>query len=237
MDINRAFEVLNGVDISPEEGVDGPFITGGPMSPIGLDIPIRSIYYQNDSAKVKIWLKFGIGVNDWRELSAQDIPFDPTGYLNFDPTDTDVEKALAKIGNFSIGEIAQIEGFVSNNEETTTSNGWVSKSGFPWTTVGVKTAGTFSLRWFAEVGQTKATRNFGFRVRWRPAGGSWSILSELPLLTVSRDNNKFQQSGFKQITLPVDNNIQIDFQHGQTTDGFASILSNVSVEVRRIGDL
>lgn len=136
----------------------------------------------------------------------------------------------------SFDDITEAEGFVSNGTEQTASDGWVSKTGFPWTTTETKTAGKFSLRWFMEVGQTKATRNFGYRVLWRPTGGAWTILSEISSATVAKDGNKGQQSGFKEITLPTDNTIEMDIQHGQTIDGFESIISNVSVEVRRLGD-
>jgi hypothetical protein len=104
----------------------------------------------------------------------------------------------------SIGDITQAEGFISNGTEQTTSDGWVSKSGFPWTTIGTKTAGQFSIRWFAQVGQTKTNRNFGFRVLWRPTGGTFEVLGEVQL-TVNRDGDVIMQSGFKNVTLPSDN--------------------------------
>lgn len=135
----------------------------------------------------------------------------------------------------SLGDITEAEGFVSNARETTTSDGWVSKSGFPWTTANTKTAGQFSIRWFAQVGQTKTNRNFGLRIRWRPAGGIFADLAEVNL-TVNRDGDVVMQSGFKEVTLATDAQIEIDLQHGQTTQGQSSILENVSVEVRRIGD-
>ena len=128
-----------------------------------------------------------------------------------------------------MGDITQAEGFSSVAQETTTSNGWVSKSGFPATSASIKTAGQFSIRWSATVGQTKANRNFGFRVQWRPTGGVFSVISSVDL-SVPRDNDAFMQSGFQEVTLPTDNTIEVDVQHGQTTDGFASILENVSIE-------
>lgn len=103
MDINRAFEVLNGLDISPSEGVDGPFYTGGPMSPVGLNLPTRTFYVQNDpSNKVKVWLKFGAGVNDWRELSAEDIPFNPANAENI--TATNLQDLGEQLANRPFGK-------------------------------------------------------------------------------------------------------------------------------------
>lgn len=169
-----------------------------------------------------------------RLLTADITDFDPSNGAAFDPADTDVELALNRLANQTFDDVTEAEGFVSNAQETTTSDGWVSKSGFPFTTTSPKTAGKFSVRWFAEVGQTKTNRNFGFRVRWRPAGGTWADLASVQL-TVNRDNDVIMQSGFKEVTLPSNGDIEIDVQHGQTTQGSASILQNVSVEVRRLG--
>lgn len=223
-------------DESNGDTIEGPYYTGGPSSPIGLDLPTSTFYVQNTSQGNLIWKKIGAGVNDWRELSAQDIPFDPTGQLNFDPTDTTVDLALQKFGGFSVSDLTEAEGFTSNTLEQTASDGWVSKTNFPWLTTEIKTSGLFSLRWFMEVGQTKATRNFGFRVLWRIEGGVWAVLSEIASSTVSRDGNTIMQSGFKEVSVLADSKIEIDVQHGQTTAGFQSIMSNVSVEVRRISN-
>lgn len=171
----------------------------------------------------------------WKQIVASWVSFDPTGLLNFEATDTNVDLALQRIGNFSVGDLTEAEGFTSFGQETTNSTGWVSKSGFPVTSAQVKTAGEFSLRWSAEVGQTKTNRNFGFRTRWRPSGGTWEDMGTVNL-SVNRDGDVMMQAGFREVTLPTNNNIEIDIQHGQTTSGQSSIIQNVSVELRRIGD-
>lgn len=234
MNINKADEVLHGLITNPDETTDGPFYTGGPSSPVGLDLPERTFYLQNISGGVLIWRKFGVGNNDWRQLSAEDLPYAPVG-LNFDPADTDVKKALDRIGGFSVTDLTQAEGFTDSAQENTSSDDWVSKTNFPIVTVNEKTAGKFSLRWSANVGQTKNGRNFGFRVLWRPTGGVFAVLSSVQL-SVSNDGSVLMQSGFKEVDLLADSTIEMDIQHGQTTDGFESIIKDVSVEVRRIGN-
>lgn len=72
----RALETQNGLRVT-DEGIEGPFITGGPTSPVGLNLIVDTIYFQNTVSGVLIWKKFGAGVNDWRQISAQDIPFVP----------------------------------------------------------------------------------------------------------------------------------------------------------------
>ena len=77
MDIDKAYSVDNGLIIDEDTG--GPFYTGGTASPVGLDLPEKTFYLQTVSGGVLLWRKYGVGVNDWRQLSAQDIPFDPAG--------------------------------------------------------------------------------------------------------------------------------------------------------------
>jgi len=73
MDVSKAFSVDNGFIIDEENG--GPFITGGTASPIGLDLPTSTIYVRPTATGVETWKKYNTGVNDWREISAQDIPY------------------------------------------------------------------------------------------------------------------------------------------------------------------
>jgi len=44
---------------------NGPFFTGGASSPVGLDLPVGTIYGQTASTGLKLWRKYNTGVNDW----------------------------------------------------------------------------------------------------------------------------------------------------------------------------
>lgn len=100
INIDRAFEIDNGVIINdPDTGDTSPFITGGPASPVGLDLPIDTLYLQKSGTKPLLWQKFGAGTSDWRQLSAVDIPFDPTG-TDIDASATDVQAAIESLSNF-----------------------------------------------------------------------------------------------------------------------------------------
>ena len=233
MDINKAYSVDNGVIIDEENG--GPFYTGGTASPVGLDLPTQTFYVQPTAGGPILWRKFGVGVNDWRQLSAQDIPFDPSGYLNFEAGDTDVDLALKRFGGFSVSDLTEAEGHTREEQESTTSNGWVSMTTFPFLTTLSKTAGKFSIRWSANVGQSKTNRNFGFRARWRPEAGTWVVLSEIET-SVNRDGDLIMQGGFKEVTLASNAKIEVDLQFGQTTQGNNALIENGSMELRRLGD-
>ena len=107
MDINKAFEAENGFIVNTGDG-NGPFITGGIASPVGLDLDTRTIYIQtNASSKILIWQKFGAGVNDWRQLSAEDILFDVSS-LTSDSPDltglTETQETVEALANRHFGK-------------------------------------------------------------------------------------------------------------------------------------
>ena len=233
INIDKAFEVdQDGISVTDTNGTALLYFASGVGDPTGSAAPINTWYVRNDNNL--LYYKFGVGNNDWRQIRSNDLTFDPTGLLNFDGSETDVYQALAKLGNQSIGDIAEIENFTSTVRETTTSDGWVSKAGFPWTS-GPKTAGVFSVRWFYEVGQTKASRNFGYRTLI--TSPTADTLSEIAIASVRSDNDLIQQSGFQDYALLADGSITVDVQYGQTTQGNSAIMQNVAVEVRRVGDL
>jgi hypothetical protein len=112
MSYDKAFEVEHGFLIE-----NGPFVTGGAASPIGLNYPTDTLYLQNTVNGVLLWMKFSTGVNDWRRISAKDIPFDPsTSSLVSTTTQTVIEElntllnsgAVASPGyHFSRGGLVQ----------------------------------------------------------------------------------------------------------------------------------
>ena len=86
-DKNRAYEIENGIIINDANGDEAFFLTGGASSPVGLDLPVNTVYLQADAAGILYWRKFSTGVNDWRQLSAKYKPsnnFNPQilGYYN-----------------------------------------------------------------------------------------------------------------------------------------------------------
>lgn len=232
INIDKAHEFdKNGFSIGDDNGNVLFYMTTGSGAPSG-PAPINTWYFDKDSRL--LYYKFGALDTDWRQIRSADIAFNPTGYLNFQPTDTNVHLALARFGNFSVADLTEAETASQGVQDSTTSNGWVSRSGFPFLTAGVKTAGTFSLRWSTEIGQTTKNRNYGLLIRWRPEGGIWATLSSVELSN-SRNNDFITQSGFKEVVLLANSKIEVDMQFGQTTGGGTCLIRNSSLEVRRIG--
>jgi len=124
MDIDKAFEITNGVVTNPDTNTEGPFYTGGPSDPTGLDLPERTFYLQNSAGGVVIWRKFGAGVNDWRQLSAEDIPYDPSNTLGY--SQTEVQAIIEALGNNPWGKDFNVEEKTAS--ETTTGSSFTTYS-------------------------------------------------------------------------------------------------------------
>lgn len=63
---DKSYEVDNGFTVK-----DGPSITGGSSSPIGLDRPTSTIYIQTEATGIKIWRHFSTNVNDWQTINQE----------------------------------------------------------------------------------------------------------------------------------------------------------------------
>lgn len=60
---SKAFAVQSGVLIN--DSLSGPFITGGPGSPVGVDAPVGTVYLQPIASGFDLWEKQGAGPNQW----------------------------------------------------------------------------------------------------------------------------------------------------------------------------
>lgn len=68
MNYSKAYEVYNGLLVINEDfgnTTDGPFLTGGPSLPFGLNLPTNTFYVQTDMDGITLWRKYGNGTNDW----------------------------------------------------------------------------------------------------------------------------------------------------------------------------
>jgi hypothetical protein len=166
--LNRAYEVNNGIVINE----DGAYLTSGSSSPVGLDLPVRTIYLQLTASGLIYWRKFAAGVNDWRQLSAQDIPFDNT-IAQFPNNPQDIQAALEesrgarfqyvqfqRIGqmNFDQYLFAGLDQGNTNRESGDTSNGYQFTGSAPQTVAftGTVDNATASIRGIAQSTGTPA---------------------------------------------------------------------------------
>lgn len=107
VDKTKAFEVPEGLLLTDENGNEGPFITGGASSPVGLALSTNTIYVQNTTTGITFWQKFGVGNNDWRKYPASEAFFNTTGLTTESPdliNKDNVQNAIAAIANRAFGK-------------------------------------------------------------------------------------------------------------------------------------
>lgn len=66
-----------------DEENDGPFYTGGVASPIGLDLPVSTIYTQVTPTGVILWKHNSATVTDWTPITAEIFSSAPSPYILF----------------------------------------------------------------------------------------------------------------------------------------------------------
>lgn len=165
---------------------------------------------------------------------AEEVAFDPTG-TGFDPSVESVDDALRQIDTLDLETLTEFEAFESESNQTTTSNGWVTKSGYPFTSA-AKEAGRFVIDHTAEVGNSDKEKQTGHRVQWRPGtAGSWQTLVDIRN-AVSVDGRTELRTGFNIIDLPSDGPFQVRIQFGQTDDGGTGTIRNANIKIGRVGD-
>lgn len=130
----------------------------------------------------------------------------------------------------NIEALTEFESFSSPGTESTTSNSWVTKSGYPYTS-SPKTAGTYVVDFTAQVGQSNKDREVGSRIQWRlGTTGTWNTEAEI------RDgvsaNGQFQlRTGFFEIVLPADGVFQLRWQYGQTDEGGTGSIKQANIKL------
>lgn len=142
---------------------------------------------------------------------------------------------MLPLDNIPVDALTEFEAYASDNTQSTTSNGWVTKAGYPYTTE-VKTAGQYVIDFTAEVGQTDKEKQVGFRVQWRQGtSGSWVKLSDTRN-GVSTDDEYALRTGFRLVTLPIDTEFQVRLQWGQTDDGGSGLIRNAGIKIGKVAE-
>lgn len=141
----------------------------------------------------------------------------------------DAEELLQAVGVVSPGT----EAFSSPGQQSTTSGGWQTKSGYPYTTT-PKTAGDYIINHTAQVGNTDKQKQAGHRVQWRPGtSGAWQTLVDIR--DANSVDNQFQlRTGFNIVTLASDDVFQVRIQYGENDDGGTTRIREANVIIERV---
>lgn len=169
-----------------------------------------------------------MAIRSWITQVASSLFFDNDG-TGF--TATNVQDAIIEAQTIAIG-LAEIQAFNDDSTQSTTSNGWVTKSNFPWTTA-MLPAGDYVVTFSAELGQSDKEKNVGYRVQWREGtSGTWLDLTSI-VNGLSIDDGYELRTGFRVITVSSTSVIQVRVQFGQTDEGGTGRIRNAGVSVTR----
>lgn len=187
-----------------------------------------------DRYKVIIAEKNGteLEFNEELSLDADKVYFDPS------TTDLIAENIQAAIeemmsGNIPVESITEFEAFSSPSSETTTSNNWVTKSGYPYTT-DIKSAGSYVVNYTAQIGNSANNSEVGFRVQWREGiTGTWLDVVDIRR-QIARANDVNLTTAFSIVELTTPTEFQIRIQWGQTDSGGTGFISEANIMIGKV---
>jgi hypothetical protein len=187
-------------------------------------IRYKVLYYERDGQE------FSAGVE--LDLNGENVFFDNTDTGLTAENLTDAIKEL----------LTNFESYSSSSLQTTTSNGWITKSGngttdtgYPFLTT-IKPAGVYVVDYVAKVGQTKKSKLVGSRLEYRIGGtGTWIVLEKSEVInSFSLDNDNELRSGWDIIEIASDDTIEFRWQFGQTTNGGIGVISYADIKLSKV---
>lgn len=115
---DKAFEVdEDGYAITDDDGNVLAYLCAGSGDPDGSSAPINTWYFRTDNNL--LYYKFGAGVNDWRQITAEDIAFDNTN-LKFNASDA--FNAIKEIRDDTVFAIDNLISSLNGNHNITVSD-------------------------------------------------------------------------------------------------------------------
>lgn len=159
MSRNRAFEAENGFLIE-----NGPFVTGGTSSPVSSVVAqAGDLYVQNSGSKPILWQCTGPTNTDWRQLSAEDIPFSNSSLTTNSPDligQNQLQQAIQALSNRDFGKNFN-QSYTSGNF-TTTSTTFVNMQTIPSTAI---TSGDYIIFFHGRFLKTLLPARVGVRMQ------------------------------------------------------------------------
>lgn len=163
---------------------------------------------------------------------ADETPFDPTG-SDFDPSVDNVGQALRELDQITIDTLTEFEAFESPSQESTTSNSFVTKSGYPYTTSS-KSTGFYAIDYTTQVGQGSNNKISQMRVQWRQGtSGTWIDLIDTQ--SELRDVGFVPWSGFSIVELTSAGVFQVRIQYANPGAG-SCIIKEANIKVGKVSD-
>lgn len=139
-----------------------------------------------------------------------------------------------KTSTVAIDDLTEFEIFSSDSIESTTSDLWITKTGYPYTTT-LKTTGTYILDYSCNMTNSLKQKGTGTRVQYRELGDvDWITIQGSELLGgVNVSNEYILRTGFHEIEVTADVELEIRWQFGQTTSGGTGRIKDASVKIAK----
>ena len=156
---------------------------------------------------------------------------------DFDPMTSGLTSLFVgpAIRELTAGTLGLVESFTDDPQESTTSNGWVTKNNYPYVSA-VKPADTYVIDFYALIGQSDKEKKAGSRLQWRPNNsGSWTTLFSVSN-GVSTDDEFDPRSGFREIVLGSPSTIAVRWQFGDTDEGGTCFIKDAGIKIARKGN-
>jgi len=166
----------------------------------------------------------------------QEVPLDADRVF-FDNAGNDfvadgVQDAIVEARDTGTGFFAQ-EVFFEATPSSTTSNGWVTAPGYPFTS-SAKDPGEYVIDFTAQVGQSAKQKQVGSRFQYRlGTAGAW-VTAGSPILDALSEADAYQyRTSFTVITVPSVSVVQFRWQFGQTDSGGIGRIQETGVKITR----
>lgn len=139
-----------------------------------------------------------------------------------------------KWGIPDISTLTEFEAFASTSTQSTTSNGWVTKNDYPYTSI-EKTPGVYVIDYTALVTNSDKQKAVGLRVQWREDSGAWQTIHDTRNGVASDDEYDVRTS-FALITVTTDATIGVRMQFGQTDDGGTGRIKDTAIKIGKVSE-
>lgn len=165
------------------------------------------------------------------DLDADNVFFDNTsnGFVS-----DNIQGAIEEAQNTGTEFFSQ-EVLVSATQQETTSNNWVTSTGWPQTSE-PKLAGDYVVDFTAQLGQSQKQKQIGSRLQYRfNATGTWNLLADSEILDALSGVDSFQyRTSFTILVVPSEGDtIQFRWQFGQTDDGGTGRIKNTAIKLTK----
>lgn len=143
--------------------------------------------------------------------------------------------AIRELRGLTEGGLSLVNSNFSQALQTTTSNDWVTKTGYPFTFGAPNLpAGTYVIDFTCIFGIDSNNKEISSRAQWKPnSSGTWIDLQELTHVAGSTNDGDITHTAFREVVLPSDDGLDVRWQFGQTISGGTGRISSAGFKIAK----